>query len=129
MTTTTLRQLNGFDDAPASLRDSTVIMVDYQNTYTRGVMELDGWEPALYAAAELLEKAREVGATVIHIVNDGGDGTPYDIKTEIGQIHSKVAPIEGEAVIAKTCPNAFVNTDLNQHVDAAGMKAWSLLGS
>lgn len=120
MATTTLRRLNGFDDTPAVLENSTLIMVDYQNTYTRGVMELDGWEPALEAAASLLAKAREAGATVIHIVNDGGDGTPYDINAEIGQIHPKVAPIEGEAVVAKTAPNSFVNTDLGKHVDAAG---------
>ena len=94
MARTTLRQLNGFDDTPAALADSTVIMVDFQNTYTKGVMELDGWEPALDAGAGLLAAAREAGATVIHIVNDGGDGTPYDIHAEIGQIHPKVAPIE-----------------------------------
>ncbi|AXR74280.1 MULTISPECIES: isochorismatase family protein [Auritidibacter] len=120
MARTTLRQLNGFDDTPAALADSTLIMVDFQNTYTTGVMELDGWEPALDAAADLLAKAREAGATVIHIVNDGGDGTPYDIHAEIGQIHPKVAPVEGEAVVAKTAPNAYVGTNLADLVDAAG---------
>lgn len=120
MARTTLRQLNGFDDTPARLADSTLIMVDFQNTYTTGVMELDGWEPALDAGADLLAKAREAGATVIHIVNDGGDGTPYDIHDEIGQIHPKVAPVEGEAVVAKTAPNAYVGTNLAGLVDAAG---------
>lgn len=72
---TTLRELNGFDETPASLADATLILVDYQNTYTRGVMELAGWQPALDAAAALLGRAREAGATVIHVVNDGGEGT------------------------------------------------------
>ncbi|WP_425545778.1 hypothetical protein, partial [Aeromicrobium alkaliterrae] len=69
MARTTLRQLNGFDETPASLKDATLIMVDYQNTYTEGVMELEGWEPALDAAADLLAQARDAGSTVIHIVN------------------------------------------------------------
>ena len=43
MTTTTLRELNDFDATPARLADATLILVDYQNTYTRGVMELEGW--------------------------------------------------------------------------------------
>lgn len=120
MTTTTLRQINGFDDAPATLADSTLIMVDFQNTYTQGVMELEGWEPALASGAELLGRAREAGATVIHIVNDGGVGTPYDITAEIGQIHPQVAPLPGEAVVVKSAPNAFVNTDLESIVVAAG---------
>lgn len=58
---TTLRELNGFDQTPASLSNATLILVDYQNTYTRGVMELDGWEPALKSAAQLLSNARAAG--------------------------------------------------------------------
>ncbi|GGT01598.1 isochorismatase family protein [Streptomyces cinerochromogenes] len=122
MPTTTLRALNGLDQTPASLADSTLILVDYQNTYTRGVMELEGWEAALDAAAELLARARAAGARVVHIVNDGGEGTPYDIRAEIGRIHPRVAPAEGEPVVVKTVPDAFRGTDLADHVDAAGHK-------
>ena len=43
---TTLRQLNGLDPTPATLDGATLILVDYQNTYTRGVMELAGCQPA-----------------------------------------------------------------------------------
>lgn len=120
MARTTLRELNGFDQSPAVLADSTLVLVDYQNTYTTGVMELDGWEPALDAAADLLARAREAGATVIHIVNDGGEGTPYDVTAEIGQIHSRVAPIDGEPTVVKTAPNAYVGTELGDLVEQAG---------
>lgn len=120
MTSTTLRQLNGFDETPATLADSTLILVDYQNTYTQGIMELTDWSPALDAAAELLSKARESGTTVIHVINDGGKDTPYDITAEIGQIHPEVAPTPDEKVVVKTVPNAFVGTDLGDLVDAAG---------
>ncbi|MGW2200574.1 isochorismatase family protein [Streptomyces sp. NPDC001774] len=121
-TTTTLRELNGFDQTPASLSDATLILVDYQNTYTRGVMELDGWQAALDSAAALLARAREEGAKVVHVVNDGGEGTPYDIREDIGAIHPSVAPVQGEPVVVKKVPNAFVDTDLAGHVDAAGHK-------
>ncbi|MGW4355493.1 cysteine hydrolase family protein [Nocardia sp. NPDC004582] len=122
MSAQTLRDLSGFDQTPATLADATLILVDYQNTYTRGVMELTGWEPALDAAADLLVRARAAGAPIIHVVNDGGPGTPYDITDEIGRIHPRVAPIDGEPVVVKTVPNAFVGTDLAAHVDAAGHK-------
>ncbi|MFJ8309538.1 MULTISPECIES: cysteine hydrolase family protein [unclassified Streptomyces] len=120
MPTTTLRALNGFDETPASLADATLILVDYQNTYVGGVMELEGWRAALDSAASLLGRAREAGAKVIHVINDGGEGTPYDIRAEIGRIHPDVAPVEGEPVVVKKVPNAFVDTDLGEHVDAAG---------
>ncbi|WP_217163870.1 cysteine hydrolase family protein [Streptomyces sp. AC512_CC834] len=120
MPRTTLRRLNGFDDTPAELAASTLVLVDYQNTYTTGVMELDGWQAALDAGAQLLARARQGGTKVIHVVNDGGEGTPYDIRAEIGAIHPSVAPVDGEPVVAKKVPNAFVGTDLDKHVDAAG---------
>ncbi|MFI8886446.1 cysteine hydrolase family protein [Streptomyces sp. NPDC053813] len=120
MATTTLRALNGFDETPASLADATLILVDYQNTYVGGVMELEGWRAALDSAAALLSRAREAGTKVIHVINDGGEGTPYDIRAEIGRIHPSVAPVEGEPVVVKKAPNAFVDTDLGEHVDAAG---------
>ncbi|MFF4162893.1 cysteine hydrolase family protein [Streptomyces sp. NPDC001741] len=120
MPRTTLRRLNGLDDTPAKLAGSTLVLVDYQNTYTTGVMELDGWQAALDAAAGLLARARQEGAKVIHVINDGGEGTPYDIRAEIGRIHPGVAPAEGEPVVVKRAPDAFVGTDLGRHVDAAG---------
>jgi nicotinamidase-related amidase len=128
MAATTLRALNGFDDTPASLADSTLILVDYQNTYVRGVMELEGWRAALDSAAALLERAREAGATVIHVINDGGEGTPYDIRAEIGQVHPSVAPADGESVVVKKLPNSFIDTELGDLVDAAGHKDVVVVG-
>lgn len=118
MSRTTLRELNGFDETPATLAGSTLILIDFQNTYTQGVMELDGWEASLDAAAQLLARAREAGTKVVHIINHGGEGTPYDIRAEIGQIHPKVAPVDGEPVVVKQVPNAFVGTDLADHLTA-----------
>ncbi|MFF8986362.1 isochorismatase family protein [Streptomyces globisporus] len=116
MSRTTLRELNGFDATPATLTGSTLILVDYQNTYTQGVMELDGWQPSLEAAADLLARAREAGTKVVHVINDGGEGTPYDIRAEIGQIHPALAPAAGETLVVKQVPNAFHGTDLGEHV-------------
>ncbi|MFG1769618.1 isochorismatase family protein [Nocardia salmonicida] len=120
MTSTTLRELNGLDETPASLTNSTLVLIDYQNTYTQGVMELTDWKPALAAAAELLTAARAAGTPVIHVINDGGKDTPYDITTDIGRIHPQLSPTPDEPTVVKTVPSAFVNTDLADLVDAAG---------
>ncbi|GAA2167703.1 MULTISPECIES: isochorismatase family protein [Glycomyces] len=120
MPSPTLRTLAGADETPAALADATLILVDYQNTYTRGVMELTGWRPALDNAAALLAAAREAGTTVIHVQHDGGEGSHYDIRTDLGAIHPAVAPVDGEAVVVKGAPNSFVGTELGELVDAAG---------
>lgn len=108
----TLRTVIGLDDALPKLADSIVVLIDYQNTYREGVMALDGAEQALAAGARLLAAARTAGAPVVHVVNDGGPGTPYDIRAEIGAISAPVAPAEGERVVVKTFPDAFHGTEL-----------------
>ncbi|TLF77509.1 cysteine hydrolase family protein [Nocardia cyriacigeorgica] len=126
MTTSTrpsesLRTVVGLDDAAPRLRDSALIMIDFQNTYRTGVMALEGAEPALAAGARLLERARGAGIPVVHIINDGGEGSPYDIRAEIGAISDDVAPIDGEAVVVKQFPNAFHATALEQTLRDAGV--------
>ncbi|HEY5077139.1 MAG TPA: cysteine hydrolase family protein, partial [Acidimicrobiia bacterium] len=116
---TTLRALSGLPSTPASLADSTLIMIDCQNTYVDGVMALDGVGAALDEAAALLERARSAGIPIIHFQHDAGEGSPYDIRAEIGQIVDRVAPRDGELVIVKTFPNAFAGTDLDQRLTAA----------
>ncbi|MGV4985022.1 cysteine hydrolase family protein [Streptomyces sp. NRAIS4] len=120
MPSKTLRDLSSLDQTPASLAQATLILIDVQNTYTQGVMELEGWEAALDHAADLLAKARAAGAKVIHVQHDGGEGSPYDLNAEVGQIHKKVAPIDGEPVVTKQAPNAFHGTNLGELVDEAG---------
>ncbi len=115
---TTLRALTGMPAEPASLADSTLIMIDLQNTYTRGVMALEGVEPAIDEAAALLERARTAGIPIVHVQHDAGEGSPYDVRDEIGAIVDRVAPRDGEHVIVKNFPNAFVGTDLGEHLQA-----------
>lgn len=117
MGTTTLRELNGFDETPASLADATVILIDYQNTYTGGVMELDGYADALAEGRKLLAAARAAGAPVIHVQEAG-----YDTSSEAGRIHPDVAPIEGEAVVVKSVPNGYHSTELGELVEKTGRK-------
>ncbi|GAA2097938.1 cysteine hydrolase family protein [Kitasatospora saccharophila] len=108
----TLRTVIGLDGTPPRLAESTLVLIDYQNTYREGVMALEGAEEALAAGARLLAAARAVGAPVVHVVNDGGPGTPYDVRAEIGAISPQVAPVAGEPVVVKTFPDAFHGTDL-----------------
>jgi nicotinamidase-related amidase len=128
MPSQTLRSVSELSDAPAVLADSTVILIDYQNTYTRGVMELDGWDAALDRAADLLSRARAAGATVIHVAHDDGPGSVYDVSADIGAIHERVAPIAGEQVVVKNAPNSFVGTNLGELVDAAGNESLVIAG-
>jgi nicotinamidase-related amidase len=119
MENATLRQMGGLVDQPAALADSTLVMIDCQNTYTQGVLELDGVQAALDQAAELLDRSRSARIPIVHIMHDDGEGSLYDVRDKIGQIVDRVAPRQGELVIVKTFPNAFTGTDLDERLRAA----------
>ena len=114
--------------APARLADSALVLIDCQNTYTRGVMELEGVDAALDEVAALLDRARSAGIPVVHIQHDGGAGSPYDIDAEIGAIVDRVAPRDGEPVVVKSYPNAFVQTELDEQLKAVGAANLVLAG-
>lgn len=128
MSRPTLRNLENLPAAASPLKDSALVLVDCQNTYTYGVMELDGVQAALDETAALLDRARAAGIPVIHIQHNGGVGSPYDITAEIGGIVDSVAPREGEPVVVKQYPNSFVQTDLDERLKAVGATNLVLAG-
>ena len=118
----TLREVTGMGFDYAGLKNSALIMVDCQNTYRHGIMQLTNIEPALIEAKKLLEMARVLNVPIIHIQHDAGVGSPYDVTAEIGQISSEVAPKNGENVITKNYPNAFIATPLEAQLKSLGIE-------
>jgi nicotinamidase-related amidase len=118
----TLRELTGMTPNPSSISDSALVLIDCQQTYREGIMQLVGVEPALKEAAALLARFRAAGRPVIHIMHDAGPSTPYDVTAPIGQIAAIVAPIQGETVIVKKFPSAFEQTELDAELKKLGVK-------
>ncbi|WP_353945294.1 isochorismatase family protein [Streptomyces sp. HUAS MG91] len=115
--TTTLRQLMKLDETPAKLSDATLVLVDYQNVYTGGTMELTGWREAVKNTKTLLERARKAHTPVVHIVEKG-----YDLKSKAGQIIPALKPAKGETVVEKAVPNGFHDTNLDAVLKRTGRK-------
>jgi len=124
----TLRALSGLPLEPAGLSQSALIMIDCQNTYMSGVMELVGVQAALDEAATVLERARVAGVPIIHIQHNNGPGSLYDIDGETGAIVDRVAPRADEPVVVKSYPNSFIGTDLDQRLKAAQVRNLVLAG-
>ena len=101
----TLRDLMGLGNQPCPWRDSALVMIDCQNTYRRGIMQLTGVEEAIDEAKRLLDSARNAGTPIFHVMHDAGPGSPYDIIADIGQIAELVAPRANEPVIVKYYPD------------------------
>ncbi|MCX5141313.1 MULTISPECIES: isochorismatase family protein [unclassified Streptomyces] len=120
---TPLRDVIGLDGRPPRLSESALVLIDFQNTYREGVMALEGAEEALAAGARLLARARAAGIPVVHVINDGGEGTPYDIRADIGALSKEVAPVDGEPVVVKQFPDAFHATTLEESLRGLGVES------
>lgn len=125
---TTLRELTGMGYTPTTVGNSALILIDCQNTYREGVMQLDGVEPALVECKSLLQRFRDAGRPVIHIQHNAGEGTPYDVTARIGAIADVVAPADGEPVIVKAYPSSFEKTNLNDLLKGYGVTDLTLAG-
>ena len=123
-----LRDVSGLGTEAPSLKSSALIMIDFQNTYREGVMQLEGVEPAIREGAKILARAREAGIPIFHIQHDAGAGSPYDVTAKLGAIADEVAPAVGETVIVKPFPSAFVRTELETKLNATGVKDLILTG-
>jgi nicotinamidase-related amidase len=128
VTNPTLRALAGLPQQPVGLAESTLILIDCQNTYTRGVMELEGVQGALDEVEALLDRARSAGIPIIHIQHDDGPGSLYDIEGDSGAIVPRVAPHNGEPVVVKNYPNSFVQTDFDDILKTANASNLVLAG-
>lgn len=128
MSSPTLRSLLQLPTEPAPLSKSALILIDCQQTYREGVMQLEGVEPALAECSRLLARARAAGTPVIHIQHDAGVGSPYDVTAPIGQIADAVAPKAGEKVITKKLPSSFEGTDLDAELKRLGVTDLVLAG-
>jgi nicotinamidase-related amidase len=113
----TLRKISGLPNHPSRIRDSVLVIIDAQKTYTKGVMKLEGVEEAITECQKLLQRFRALNRPVFHIRHDAGPGSPYDVSTDIGQIVEALSPIDSEKIITKNYPNAFVATQFDDLIE------------
>ncbi|MDR7361898.1 cysteine hydrolase family protein [Nocardioides marmoribigeumensis] len=99
---------------------SGLMVIDIQNDYfPGGAFPLVDPEDAAQRAAEVLGRFRAAGLPVVHVQHVmASPDAPFFVRgTEGVEIHPLVAPIEGEPVVQKASPNAFLGTGLDELLD------------
>ena len=124
----TLLEMAGADLRPAPLSQSTVVVIDAQYEYLDGKLPLPGIKPALAAISQLLAKARDAGAPVVHIAHKGRPGGLFDRDGHGGKIIDAASPQGAECVIEKPLPNAFAQTSLDAELKAIGRTSLVIAG-
>ena len=116
----TMFQLTGRGHPPASLAQATLLIIDAQQEYRSGVLQLPGIDAAVEEIAQLLARARAIGAPIVHVEHLGIPGGLLDPSGPRGAHLPELLPLAGEALVQKRLPNAFAGTDLHDRLQAMG---------
>ncbi|KAG8625333.1 hypothetical protein KVT40_007084 [Elsinoe batatas] len=126
---TSFRQLIGVPPSTASPTDSTLIIIDAQNEYASGKLQVSNAPSSRKAIASLLEKYRSAGGDIVHVVHQTPEGAPvFTPNTPLAEEFEELAPKSGEKVIAKHHPSSFADTDLDEYLKGKGQKKVVLTG-
>jgi len=108
-----------------------LLIVDIQQDYfPGGAHPLVGPERAAAAAGRALAAFRDSGEPVVHVQHVWDDPGAEFMRpgTDGVEIHPDVAPAEGETVITKESPNAFLDTPLEEHLRSIGAERLVVCG-
>lgn len=104
----------------AAAPPTALLIIDIQDFYyPGGLMPLSAPEAAGANAARLLARARGTDALILHVGHKAAAGRGF---------RADVAPRDDEAVVMKDEVNAFLGTDLQQRLQAAGIERLVICG-
>jgi len=126
----TLLQMAGVTPEPSRLSDSVLLIIDAQREYLDGGLRLFGIDASLGEASRLLERARQAGTPVVHVVHRGKPGGAlFDPDGPYVEIVEPLARRPEETLVTKTLPNAFSGTDLGGVLSGLGRQNLIVIGS
>lgn len=129
MSAQSFREIVGRSPSSATTKDSTLIIIDAQNEYAEGQLKVFDAPTSRKAIESLLNKYRDAGGNVVHIVHDTPEGAPvFTPGTKLAEEFEELTPKSGEKVIHKEHPSSFADTDLQQHLESLGSKKIVLTG-
>ncbi|KAG8675866.1 phospholipase C type enzyme [Fusarium poae] len=126
---TSFRELIGVQPSSASPTDSVLIIIDAQNEYAEGKLQVANVAESRKVIAALLEKYRAANGSIVHVVHATPEGAPvFTPGTNLAQEFDELKPKDGEAIIQKNYPGSFAKTDLQEVLDKTGKKKVVLTG-
>ncbi|KAF4968007.1 hypothetical protein FSARC_4568 [Fusarium sarcochroum] len=126
---TSFRELVGVQPSSASPSDSVLIIIDAQNEYAEGKLQVANVAESRKVIASLLEKYRSANGSIVHVVHATPEGAPvFTPGTKLAQEFDELKPRDGESVVEKNFPGSFAKTDLQEILDKTGKKKVVLTG-
>lgn len=114
------------------MSNRALIVIDIQNEYfSTGKLPLVNIEQTSAKAVEAIDYARKNQDLLIHFRHEfpDPDAPLFTPGTPGVQIHESAAPKEGETVIVKNYPNAFLKTHLKELLDEHNVDEVVIIGA
>ncbi|CAK7205174.1 hypothetical protein SEUCBS139899_007939 [Sporothrix eucalyptigena] len=124
-------EMIGRAPATASVRDSTLIIVDAQNEYAEGRFKTVGVEQSRKAIFDLVKAYRAAGTpeNIVHVIHHTPEKALFFTQgTTLGDEFTELTPLPGEIIVHKRLPGSFSKTDLQERLEATGCKKVVLVG-
>lgn len=116
----TLQRITGRDYPPATLRQSTLLIIDPQEEFRLETLRIPDLDRKIAEIAELIRLAREQAAPIVFIRHLGVPGSLFDPRNTRGQFLQELSPLPRDTVIEKRLPNAFAGTSLHDTLQSHG---------
>ncbi|MFI6947521.1 isochorismatase family protein [Streptomyces sp. NPDC050422] len=114
--------------ADSLLPVQALLVVDVQKAGVTGDRAVPGAPELLERTADLIARARQSGALVVHLQNDGAPGAGDEPHTPGWALHLRVEAGPTESVIRKTRDDGFAGTSLGSLLSGAGVRAVAVCG-
>lgn len=105
-----------------------LIVVDMQTAFVSGADAVPGADQLLERVGELLDRAREADAVVVHLQNDGPPGADDEPGTPGWELYFPVKPGLREHVVRKPRDDGFDGTPLGEILVSAGVRSLTICG-
>ncbi|KOG91068.1 isochorismatase family protein [Streptomyces varsoviensis] len=105
-----------------------LILVDAQAAFMTGDEAVPAAAELLVQLKSLLARAREAGALIVHLQNDGAPGTVDEPGTPGWELYLPVETGPREKVVRKTEDNGFDGTNLGELLTGEGVRSMAVCG-
>ncbi|MCJ1439171.1 hypothetical protein MMC27_008562 [Xylographa pallens] len=123
------RELLGVPPSTASPSDSALVIIDAQQEYALGLLQVSNAASSRAAIVALLERYRAVGGAVVHVRHETPAGAPvFTPGKAVAEPMAGVEARQGEKVIGKKHPGAYAGTELQEWLEGRGVKKVVLVG-
>jgi nicotinamidase-related amidase len=105
-----------------------LIVVDVQTAFVSGAGAVPDAARLLDRVSDLLDRARQSGALVVHLQNDGAPGADDEPNTPGWELYLLIKSGPSEHVIRKPRDDGFDGTPLGEVLVGAGVRAVAICG-